>query len=194
MKEVTAFGTRKQRTEISMTEMKRILIIGNSGSGKSWLGRTLSQKMNIPLFHMDHIRWDQSGYEIRRSASDINKDLDSIKKRNQWILEGVFGKMAEVCLSFSTLLVWLDLPWEECKKNLLSRGPQFEDYLNPREKEKALKELIEWASEHESRSDANSWGFFNDLYNEFEHEKVCLHNREEEMAFLKERYEENYSS
>lgn len=122
-----------------MTEMKRILIIGNSGSGKSWLGRTLSQKMSIPLFQMDHIRWDQSGYEIRRSSSDINKDLDSIKKQNQWILEGIFGKMAEVCLPFSTLLIWLDLPWEECKKNLLSRGPQFEDYLTPQEEEKALK-------------------------------------------------------
>jgi len=45
---------------------------------------------------MDAIRWDQSGYEIRRSASDINKDLENIKNQDQWILEGVFGKMAEV--------------------------------------------------------------------------------------------------
>jgi len=95
---------------------------------------------------MDTIRWDQSGYEIRRSAFDINKDLEDIKKQDQWILEGVFGKMAEVFLPFSTLLIWLDLPWEECKQNLLSRGPQFEEHLNPMEKEKALTRLIELAS------------------------------------------------
>ncbi len=48
-----------------MTESKRILIIGNSGSGKTWLGRALSERKKLPLFHMDTIRWEQSGYEIR---------------------------------------------------------------------------------------------------------------------------------
>lgn len=58
-----------------MTEHKRILIIGNSGSGKTWLGNALSQSKKIPLFQMDAIRWDKRGYEIRRSTSDIAKDL-----------------------------------------------------------------------------------------------------------------------
>ena len=55
---------------------ERILIIGNSGSGKTWLGNILSQRLKIPLFHMDTIRWDQSGYEIRRSVADIERDFD----------------------------------------------------------------------------------------------------------------------
>lgn len=173
-----------------MTKLNRIIIIGNSGSGKSWLGKILSQRTNITLFHMDEIRWDHSGYEIRRSASDINKALDAIKNKDQWILEGVFGKMAEVCLPFSTLLIWLDLPWEECKQNLLSRGPQFDDHLNPREKEKALTKLIEWASEHGSREDANSWTFFNSLYNDFKHKKTCLRSREDITRFLTNEYGE----
>ena len=89
------------------------------------------------------------------------------------------------------MLIWLDLPWEECKQNLLSRGPQFEEHLNPVEKEKALTKLIEWASEHGSRSDANSWNFFNDLYSGFKHQKTCLRSREEVMAFLDESSEGN---
>ncbi len=170
-----------------MTENERILIIGNSGSGKTWLGNALSQSKKIPLFHMDAIRWGKGGYEIRRSASDIAKDLDALKKKDQWILEGVFGKMAEACLPFSTLLIWLDLPWEDCKQNLISRGPQFEEFLDPCEKEKALAKLIEWASEHESRTDANSWSFFNDLYKDFKHKKICLRSREDLMVFINEK-------
>ncbi|MBI2707286.1 MAG: hypothetical protein HYX35_03100 [Proteobacteria bacterium] len=177
-----------------MTELNRIIIIGNSGSGKSWLGKVLSQRRKIPLFHMDEIRWDKSGYEIRRLASDINKDLDAIKKQDQWILEGVFGKMADLCLPFATLLIWLDLPWEECKKNLLSRGPQFENHLNPEEKEKALTKLIEWASEHESREDANSWSFFNTLYSDFKNKKVCLRSRADVIHFLNAVYREDKAS
>lgn len=49
---------------------------------------------------MDKISWNQNGYKIRRSATDIQKDLDHIKKQNKWILEGVFGKMAQECLLF----------------------------------------------------------------------------------------------
>lgn len=176
-----------------MKYLNRILIIGNSGSGKTWLGRALSERKKIPLFHMDDIRWDQSGYEIRRSETDIERDLDAIKNKDQWILEGVFGKMAQSCLSFADLLVWLDLPWEECKKNLLVRGPQFENVLTSSEKEKALNKLMEWASTHDSRNDANSWGFFNDLYTNFKHQKICLRSREDIGAFLTKEYEEQTS-
>jgi len=167
-----------------LNNAERILIIGNSGSGKTWLGRALSVKMNLPLFHMDAIRWDKGGYEIRRSAAEIKKDLDDITQQKQWILEGVFGKMAKECLPFSTTLIWLDLPWEDCKQNLLSRGPQFETVLSPSERETALDKLIEWAGEHYSRSDTNSWEFFNMLYTSFPNRKVCLHHREEINGFL----------
>lgn len=169
-----------------MTEFERIIIIGNSGSGKTWLGNTLSHREKIPLFHMDAIRWDSNGYEIRRSLADINKDLEAIKKKKQWILEGVFGKMAQECLPFSTKLIWLDLPWEECKQNLLLRGPQFEDFLDPLEREEALIQLIKWASEHKSRNDTNSWNFFKGLYNDFTNKKHCLQSREEIVDFLNE--------
>lgn len=169
---------------------QRIIIIGNSGSGKTWLGRALSENKKIDLFHMDNIRWDQSGYEIRRLATDIEKDLETIKNRDTWILEGVFGKMAQSCLSFADLLIWLDFPWEECKKNLFVRGPQFENVLTSSEKEKALKTLMEWASTHGARKDANSWSFFNNLYTNFECQKICLRSREEIGAFLNKEYEE----
>lgn len=173
-----------------MTLFDRILIIGNSGSGKTWLGSDLSERKKISLFHMDHIRWDQKGYEIRRSAEDIEKDLEAIKNKDQWILEGVFGKMAQSCLPFAEQLIWLDLPWEECKQNLLIRGPQFGNVLTSSEKEKALKTLVEWASTHDSRNDANSWGFFSELYTNFVRQKICLRCREEVIIFLNKEHEE----
>ena len=139
-----------------MSETKRVIIIGNSGSGKTWLGKALSRKMNISLYHMDNIRWDQRGYEMPRPTTDIEKDLQGLIKQDSWILEGVFGKMAQYYLPFSNLLIWLDVSWKQCKQNLLSRGPQFEDLPRPNEKEKALAKLIAWASEHCSRNDANS--------------------------------------
>lgn len=38
-----------------MTE--RSLIIGSPGSGKSTFAKQLSQKMNVPVFHLDKLFW-----------------------------------------------------------------------------------------------------------------------------------------
>lgn len=169
-----------------MTKFDRILIIGNAGSGKTWLGRALSQRTKFLLFHMDDIRWDKSGYNIRRSAVNIEKDLEVIKHQDTWILEGVFGKMAHRCLSYTELLLWLDLPWEGCRQNLLSRGPQYGGYLNLQEREEALRTLIEWASTHDTRNDANSFRFFSELYSQFKKDKLRFQSREEVHSFLNE--------
>ncbi|MCB1082117.1 MAG: hypothetical protein KDK63_03115 [Chlamydiia bacterium] len=37
--------------------MKRIVIIGNPGSGKSTLGRHLAQKLGYPLADLDDFYW-----------------------------------------------------------------------------------------------------------------------------------------
>lgn len=68
-----------------MKQFERILIIGNSGSGKTWLRNALSQSRQLPLFHMDGIRWDQRGYEIRRSTIDIERDLEVHNLLNSFI-------------------------------------------------------------------------------------------------------------
>jgi deoxyadenosine/deoxycytidine kinase len=138
---------------------------------------------------MDKIRWKEGEFEVRRPAEDIEKALNSIKKKDLWILEGVFGKMAQDCLPFSTILIWLDLPWEECKQNLFRRGPQFEDCLTLREKEKALVKLVHWASAHWSRDDPNSWSFFNKLYTNFQSNRIRLQNRADILAFFNREYE-----
>jgi adenylate kinase family enzyme len=96
-----------------MKQFERILIIGNSGSGKTWLGNALFQSKQIPLFHMDNIRWDQSGYEIRRSAADIERDLEAIKNQDAalslqlagYFYQGSFQNIGIIIIAFIFLTV-----------------------------------------------------------------------------------------
>ena len=37
--------------------MKRILIIGNGGSGKSTFAKKLHKKLNLELIHLDNLFW-----------------------------------------------------------------------------------------------------------------------------------------
>lgn len=42
--------------------MKRTVIIGNSGSGKTFLARALAAGSGIPVIHLDEIFWQPGGF------------------------------------------------------------------------------------------------------------------------------------
>jgi adenylate kinase family enzyme len=52
--------------------MKRILIIGNSGSGKSWLAAQLAERLTIREVNLDTIVWQPGGFNQKRSQHEID--------------------------------------------------------------------------------------------------------------------------
>lgn len=49
-------------------ESKRILIIGESGRGKTELGRKLSKELNIPLYSTDDFFWEVKFSKARETG------------------------------------------------------------------------------------------------------------------------------
>jgi len=49
-------------------DLQRVLIIGNSGSGKSWLARQLAEKFATPATDLDNLNWEPGGYVKARAA------------------------------------------------------------------------------------------------------------------------------
>lgn len=54
--------------------MKRILVIGGNGSGKSTFSKKLSEKTALPCVHLDKIRWRGNREYISRGEFDILLD------------------------------------------------------------------------------------------------------------------------
>ncbi|MBP9095253.1 MAG: topology modulation protein [Ignavibacteria bacterium] len=42
-----------------MSEYKKIVILGNGGSGKSTLGEKLSEKLKSPVYHLDKLAFKE---------------------------------------------------------------------------------------------------------------------------------------
>ena len=102
----------------------RILIIGNSGSGKSWLASQLSEKLSYKIIHFDKHFWEPGGFNRKRDRQVVYQEIASLAKEDNWIMEGVFGELAELALERATILVYLDKSWEECREALISRGSE----------------------------------------------------------------------
>ncbi len=134
-------------------DFARILILGNSGSGKSWLSRELGERLKIAAIDLDTVHWELEGFQVARDKDSARAIVRRIASQDIWIMEGVYGWLAQEILSRATALIWLDMPPEDCLDNLRRRG------LNPGSDEKSFAALLAWAAApiKSARRQARRW-------------------------------------
>lgn len=116
--------------------MDRTFIIGNGGSGKSWLGRRLAERHGVPLVHLDDLHW-LPNFAGERPRDERDRLVADASEGEAWVMEGIYGSILQQVLARVTRLIWLDLPDDACIANLMDRGQQgggtaeqFEDLLS----------------------------------------------------------------
>lgn len=162
-------------------------MIGNSGSGKSFAGSRLAHDLRLPCLHMDEIFFKPGGFSDERPLPDVMDDLDSVRLSDRWVIEGIFGDLAERCLPNATHLVFLDLGWEECEKGLRSRGYEPEKWNDPELGRRNFEPVISWAKGYWDRSDRFSHDYHLRLHDSFGSVKWRLRTRPEVNEWLKQR-------
>ena len=155
---------------------RKLLIIGNSGSGKSALSERLARLSAQPIFDLDLIHWHEDGRKRDEEAS--RSLLAAIVGQPIWIIEGVYGWLAEVAVPHATALIWTDLPWAECRSGLLRRG------LRPGMTEADQAALLSWAEAYWSRSTPSSAAGHERLFEAFRGQKVRLTTRQDVDGLL----------
>ncbi|MGR5145097.1 AAA family ATPase [Photobacterium alginatilyticum] len=164
--------------------MKRVLIIGNSGSGKSWLSSRLSSLLQVKEVNLDSVVWEPGGYNQKRSQASIDLELDKISAQSSWVVEGVFGALAEQLVPVADTLIFLDIEWSVCKQSLLLRGSESSKQLDNELAEKNFQELLKWASEYGLRTSKSSHQYHSQLFAGFTGNKIYFSTRDEVNDFV----------
>ena len=90
--------------------------------GSCTLARALEKRAGLSAIDLDSIHWlDKVG--TQRNEAQARELVRAAASEQYWIIEGVFGWLAEVALPRATALIWLDLPWSICRDGLAARGP-----------------------------------------------------------------------
>lgn len=106
--------------------MKKIIIIGSPGAGKSVFSKKLSEVTKIPLYHIDMMYHNADGTHISRE--ELKEKFKEIFNEEKWIIDGNYQKTIEMRLKECDTVFLLDFPTEICVEGAKSRvGKQRED-------------------------------------------------------------------
>ena len=164
--------------------MKRVIIIGCGGSGKSTLSRVLSEKTNLPVVHLDKLFWKEGWVNISREEFDnlLNEEL----KREEWIIDGNYDRTLKERLKKSDTVIYLDYPRMTCLlgvvKRVLSNYGKVRADMAEGCPEKFDLEFIKWIwnfnKEHRDK-------FYKILKEESDKQIYIFRNRKECNEFVK---------
>jgi adenylate kinase family enzyme len=105
--------------------VKRVLVIGSGGSGKTTFARRLAQRSGLPLIHLDSLYW-KPGWEPT-PAEEWRRRVDVLLRGPAWIMDGNYGGTLDARIAACDAVVFLDIPrltclWRVMKRQLRHRG------------------------------------------------------------------------
>ena len=89
--------------------LHRWLIVGNFGTGKSRMARTLSERISVPVISMDAL-WDSIAAAPPKPRSAFIQKIQEAIQEESWIIEGAYGDGALTASARAQGLIWIDLP------------------------------------------------------------------------------------
>lgn len=99
--------------------MKKVIIIGCPGSGKTTFAEKLHKKTGLPLYHLDAIWHKPDRTHISRENFDAR--IHDIFKEKEWIIDGNYSRTIEMRLKECDTVFFFDLPTEICIQGATER-------------------------------------------------------------------------
>lgn len=99
--------------------MKKIVVIGSGGAGKSTFSRRLGEITGIEVIHLDKIYWLPDWTEP--SKEEFEEILKVELEKREWIMDGNFKSTLELRLEKCDTVISLELPRTVCLYRALKR-------------------------------------------------------------------------
>ena len=106
--------------------MKRILVLGPSGTGKTTLGRRLGEKLHLPILHLDTVYWLKDWEHIDKPAFH-HWMVDYLRKHDGWVIDGNYtnNRHFDLRLKLADTLILLDYGVDASLKGIHERAAKY---------------------------------------------------------------------
>ena len=99
--------------------MKKIIVIGCPGSGKSTFARALHQSTGIPLYHLDMMYWNADKTTVEKDV--FLARLRAVLEKDAWIIDGNYASTMALRVAACDTVIFLDYPLDVCLDGIRER-------------------------------------------------------------------------
>ncbi|MFL6468491.1 MAG: DNA topology modulation protein [Pyrinomonadaceae bacterium] len=109
--------------------MKRVVVIGSGGSGKSTFSRQLGEITGLPVVHLDKLHWRPNW--VSTPADEWEQVVRQEIEKPEWIIDGNFGGTREMRMQAADSIIMLDMPRWLCMYRILRRTVVYRNRTRP---------------------------------------------------------------
>jgi adenylate kinase family enzyme len=121
--------------------MKRVIVIGSGGAGKSTFSKDLGEITGLPVVHLDALYWKPNWTTTPKDewAEIVRREIE----KPEWIMDGNFGGTREIRMQAADTVIVLDLPRWVCMYRIFKRLAMFYNKKRP-DMAEGCNEKVDW--------------------------------------------------
>lgn len=155
--------------------MKKIIIFGNSGSGKSTFAKKLAHADNLSHLDLDSLAWLPTLPPTRAPLKSSQQQISQFINTNKaWVIEGCYTDLLELAIPYASEIIFMNLPIETCIENAKNRPWEAHKYSSKAAQDENLPMLIDWISQYSNREDTFSLNAHKKLFAQFSATKTLI--------------------
>tara|TARA_Y100000310_G_scaffold231157_1_gene233673 strand:+ start:2610 stop:3143 length:534 start_codon:yes stop_codon:yes gene_type:complete len=163
--------------------VKKIHIIGVSGSGKSWISKKLSDILKIKHYDLDDIYFERK-FDKLREEKNRKKLFNKLIKKDRWIIEGTYSRWIEPSIKKSDLVIWMDSPLHVLFVRIFCR------FLGRRKSDNKEKfwwvlQLMNFVRKYKKKTECSGYHKHKSILKKHKVDFIYLKNKKEVGRFLK---------
>ena len=109
--------------------MRRVVVLGSGGAGKSTLARQLGEVLGLPVIHLDREHWRPGWVETPRD--EWAERVAELVAGDSWVIDGNYGGTIESRLRACDTAIFLDLPRSLCLWRVMRRWRRYRGRTRP---------------------------------------------------------------
>jgi adenylate kinase family enzyme len=153
--------------------MRKVIVFGNSASGKSTLSKKLAETKNLAHLDLDTLAWLPTVPPQRAPLSESKAVIDKFMEDNAgWVIEGCYTDLLEIAEPLADEIIFLNLDVEQCVANARKRPWEPHKYPTKEAQDANLEMLIGWIRQYEERTDEFSLAAHMNFYGKYTGKKT----------------------